>query len=94
MWVTSPPLEMPQARAALTAVVPDLEWRVAAGQIELLDYREWYTPSGKFRVEEVLQGWDARLTAARERGFVACVSPATPSGSKKPTGRISPTMKR
>ncbi|NLC58334.1 MAG: response regulator [Armatimonadetes bacterium] len=70
MWVTSPPLEMPQARAALTAVVPDLEWRVAAGQIELLDYREWYTPSGKFRVEEVLQGWDARLTAARERGFV------------------------
>ena len=22
---------------------------------------------GKFRVEEVLQGWDARLTAARER---------------------------
>jgi PAS domain S-box-containing protein len=69
MWVTSAPLDVDAAKAALRASVPDLDERLARGQIDILDHRDWYLRSGKFSADEVLQGWIARLAAARERGF-------------------------
>jgi PAS domain S-box-containing protein len=69
MWVTAAPLQVKQAKAALRAAVPDLDRRIEQGQIEILDYREWYLPSGKFHSEEVLQAWVDKLNSARERGF-------------------------
>ncbi|MEK7475347.1 MAG: MEDS domain-containing protein [Candidatus Coatesbacteria bacterium] len=69
MWVTSHPLSVDEALAALRSVVPDLDARVARGQIEVLDYSQWYTKDGGFKEETVLKGWMDRLAAARERGF-------------------------
>jgi hypothetical protein len=57
MWVTSEPLRVEQATAALRAAVPDLDDYINRGQIEILDYSQWYTHSGKFSADEVLQGW-------------------------------------
>ncbi len=69
MWVTSEPLRTAQAKTALKKAVPDLEARIQRGQIEILDYSEWYTKSGKFSSAEVLQGWVDKLDAALKKGF-------------------------
>ncbi|MBN1307303.1 MAG: MEDS domain-containing protein [Chitinispirillaceae bacterium] len=69
MWVTSEPLEADAARDALAAGMPDLDQRIAQGRIEILDYSEWYTKSGAFRADEVMQGWRDKLDSALAKGF-------------------------
>ena len=69
MWVTSEPLQADQAIVALRASIPDLDDYINKGQIEILDYSQWYTRSGKFSAEEVLQGWVDKLKSAQERGY-------------------------
>jgi PAS domain S-box-containing protein len=69
MWVTSEPLRVDQASAALRAAVPDLDDYIDKGQIEILDYRAWYTRSGKFSADDVLQDWVDKLKVAQERGY-------------------------
>jgi hypothetical protein len=79
MWVTSEPLRTDEAKAALRAAVPDLDRYVQAGQIEVLDYTQWYTRSGEFRSDEVLQ---ARLFVAGQRSVWVCGARLT---HRKPT---------
>jgi PAS domain S-box-containing protein len=69
MWVTSAPLQVEQALAALRAAEPRLEDYLARGQLEVLDYTQWYTRTGQFDADLVLQGWTDKLNAARQRGF-------------------------
>jgi PAS domain S-box-containing protein len=69
LWVTSAPLQVREAKAALKAAVPDLDRRSRKGQIEILDYSQWYTRSGKFSAEEVLRGWVDKLNTALAKGF-------------------------
>jgi PAS domain-containing protein len=69
MWVTSEPLQVDQAAAALRAAVPGLDDYIQKGQIEILDYSQWYTRSGKFSADEVLQGWVDKLNTALEQGY-------------------------
>ena len=69
MWITSEPLQVDQAIEALRAAVPDLDEYIEKGQIEILDYSQWYTRSGKFSADEVLQGWVDKLSAALEQGY-------------------------
>lgn len=69
MWVTSEPLKVDQAMAALIAAVPDLDDYIDKGQIEILDYSQWYTRTGKFSADEVLHGWVDKLTEAQKQGF-------------------------
>jgi two-component system sensor kinase FixL len=69
MWVTSEPLGSYEAKAALQHAVPQLVEFFAKGQIEILDYRDWYKATGCFDGDRVHQGWLDKLDAARERGF-------------------------
>ena len=69
MWVTSPPLEVAEAKEALRKVVPELDTYVTKGQIEIISYNEWYLLGGKFDCNRVLQGWVEKETAALKRGF-------------------------
>ena len=69
MWVTSEPLGVEEARSALRRVVPDLDDRIRRGQIEFLDYREWYSAGGRFDAERVLQGWAKKEREALARGY-------------------------
>ncbi len=69
MWVTSAPLQVNQATEALRDAAPELDRYLRNGQIEILDYSQWYTPSGRFDADTVLQGWTDKLAAARQRGF-------------------------
>ena len=69
MWITSAPLEVDEASHALATAVPDLDARLANGQMQILDYRDWYVHDGRFDAAAVLQGWLDRLGDARRRGF-------------------------
>jgi len=69
MWVTSEPLRAEEAGAALRRSVPDLGDRISRGQIEILDYSRWYTPSGKFDADRVLAGWIEKERRALELGY-------------------------
>ena len=42
---------------------------IGSGQIEILDYSQWYTKSGMFEADKVLQGWLEKHDKAVKRGF-------------------------
>jgi PAS domain S-box-containing protein len=69
MWVTSPPLEVEEAEAALRKAVPDLDLYLQKGQIEILSYKDWYLLGGTFDSDRVLRGWVEKEKAALRRGF-------------------------
>ena len=69
MWITSEPLNVEEAKAALRQAVPDLDDYLRRGQIEILDYGKWYTATGKFEADRVLQGWIDKEKYARGRGY-------------------------
>ena len=69
MWVTSAPLGVDEARKALAGAVKDLDRRIATGQMEIIDYRQWYTKTGGFDADAVLAGWVEKEKEALRRGF-------------------------
>ena len=69
MWITSDPLGVDEATAALEQAAGPLDDYFRSGQLEILDYRDWYTLGGTFDAERVLQGWVDKLTAAQAKGF-------------------------
>lgn len=69
MWVSSEPLAVDEATNSLKGAVPDLDNYLERGQIEILDYSEWYTKSGWFESEKVLHGWIDKERQALKKGF-------------------------
>jgi len=69
MWITSPPLEAEEAWKALRGAVERLDHYAHKGQIEVLDYKDWYTKTGRFNAKAVLQGWVRKERQALKRGF-------------------------
>ncbi|MFH1953420.1 MAG: MEDS domain-containing protein [Pseudomonadota bacterium] len=47
----------------------DVDRYIEKGQIEILDYKEWYTRAGEFNAEEVLKGWVEKENQAVKKGF-------------------------
>lgn len=67
LWVTSDPLDAVDAAAALAARMPDLNQYLGRGQLQVIDYSEWYTRLGAVDADAVLQGWlDAEQQALAE----------------------------
>ncbi|MFZ2147752.1 MAG: MEDS domain-containing protein, partial [Sedimentisphaerales bacterium] len=69
MWVTSEPLKLEEAKAALRKEVKNLDNYIKKGQIEILDYSNWYIKSGRFESYKVLEGWVKKEKEALKRGF-------------------------
>ena len=69
MWITSEPLKSEDAKKALNKVVKDLDSYIKKGQLEILDASQWYTRSGRFDSDEVLQGWIEKENQAIKNGF-------------------------
>ena len=69
MWITSPPLEVEEAREALQKAVPDLDEYFKKGQIEITSYNNWYLLDGKFDLNRVLQGWVEKEKTALKHSF-------------------------
>ena len=69
IWVTSEPLPVEGAKAALRKAVKNLDDYINKGQIDILDASEWYTKSGKFHPDVVLDGWIKKESEAVKRGY-------------------------
>jgi len=69
MWVTSEPLGVEDAKTALKEKVKNLDDYIRKGQIEILDYKQWYTATGRFEADKVLEGWVEKEKQAIEKGF-------------------------
>ncbi len=57
MWITSEPLSAEDAEKSLSQAVTNLDEYIKKGQIEILDYSDWYTKTGVFEADRVLRGW-------------------------------------
>lgn len=69
MWVTSEPLSAKEAKDALKKGVKSLDRLLKKGQIEILDYSQWYKKGGRFNANKVLAGWIEKERHALRRGF-------------------------
>jgi signal transduction histidine kinase len=69
LWITSGSFDAGRAFSLLREVVPDLERRVAAGQMEIVPIDSWYVAGDAFDSNAVLAGWIDRERLARQRGF-------------------------
>jgi len=67
MWVTSEPLNVEDAKGALKKEVKNLDHYIKTGQIEILDFSQWYTKPGYFDSDKVLQGWIEKREASPEK---------------------------
>ncbi|MFC1613101.1 MEDS domain-containing protein [Patescibacteria group bacterium] len=70
MWVVSDPLTVEAVTKSLKKAVKDLDDYIKKGQIEILDYSQWYIKSGKFEADKVLQSWVEKEQEAIKKGFV------------------------
>jgi len=69
MWVTSEPLSEKEAKSAIGKEVKNLEDYIKKGQLEILDYSQWYTKPGYFDPDKVLEGWIEKEEQALRKGF-------------------------
>ena len=69
MWITSQSITTQEAKAALREFVPSLDEYLANGQMEIVDFGEWYMADERFDPDHALQNVAGRLDAALERGF-------------------------
>ncbi|MBP1634007.1 MAG: two-component hybrid sensor and regulator [Acidobacteria bacterium] len=69
MWITSAPLQVEEATAALRRAGVDVEAYTRAGQLKILDHRDWYLRGGRFDAARVLRDWESELDAGVARGF-------------------------
>ncbi len=69
MWITSRPLEVKEAKEALSRVLPNIDEYFRKGQIEIISYNNWYLLGGKFDCNRVLQGWVQKEKYAIQHGF-------------------------
>ncbi|MCX5637214.1 MAG: MEDS domain-containing protein, partial [Planctomycetota bacterium] len=69
MWVTAEPLGVEDAKNALKEKVKNLDDYIRKGQIEILDYKQWYTATGRFEADKVIEGLVEKEKQAIEKGF-------------------------
>ncbi len=69
MWITSEPLNYQEAKNALKKAVKGLDSLIEKGQIEILDYSQWYTKGGGFDANKVLAAWIRKEREALKNGF-------------------------
>ncbi len=69
MWVTSGSLSVKEIDSELRKKVKNLDRFVGKGQIEILDYSQWYKKNGKFDADRVLAGWAEKEKHALDKGF-------------------------
>jgi PAS domain S-box-containing protein len=69
LWVVSEPLNTEEAKKALNRKLKNLDEFIKKGQLEIFDFRQWRTRSGRFGSEEVLSKWIKKEKQALKKGF-------------------------
>jgi two-component system, LuxR family, sensor kinase FixL len=69
MWITSEPLSAKEAKNALKKEVRNIDKLIEKGQIEILEYSQWYMKGGRFNADRVLACWVQKERQALKKGF-------------------------
>lgn len=69
VWITCAPLLEGQAKEALRGALPELDRFLETGQLEIMPHDAWYLNNGSFDSQTVIEGWLAKLSDARARGY-------------------------
>ena len=69
MWITSEPLNVREAKNALNKKVKDLNSLIDKGQIEILNYSQWYAKSGGLDTKKALTTLRKKEQTALKNGF-------------------------
>ncbi|HSK78902.1 MAG TPA: MEDS domain-containing protein [Thermoanaerobaculia bacterium] len=69
LWVTSEPLRAAEATALMHEAMPDFEDFLSRGQIEILDFQDWYLRTGGQDGADALQGWMSWERRALDAGY-------------------------
>lgn len=69
MWITASPVRQSDAFNALSETIPQIEQYLRSGQLEILDYRNWYLRDGRLDAERLLEAWRSKSAHAQKRGF-------------------------
>ena len=93
MWVTSEPPSAEHAAKSLKQAVPDMDDYIQKGQIEILEYSDWYTKSGSFEADKVLQDWVEKNDQAVKKDLMDFVLQEIHFGLRGETGKNSLIMK-
>jgi PAS domain S-box-containing protein len=69
MCITSEPFNAKEVKERMYKAIPGFSEYLAAGQIEILPFTEWYLIDGVFDHKRVLDGWVEKVRRARAMGF-------------------------
>ena len=69
LWVTSQPLEVEDAKETLRKAVPDLDYYLGKGQIEIIPYTCLHVTGSICDSEKVINYWIEKLNHALESGY-------------------------
>ncbi len=69
LWVTSRPLEVEDAKETLRKAVPDLDYYLDNGQIEIISYTCLHVTGSIYDSEKVINYWVGKLNHALENGY-------------------------
>jgi hypothetical protein len=69
LWVVSESLAVEEATHALGQAVPDLDYHLAEGDLEIHGSLEWYLHKGRWDPQRVLQAWREKLNRALAKGY-------------------------
>jgi signal transduction histidine kinase len=69
IWVPPASLPTSDAEAALRRLTPDLDRHIEKGQIDIVNFRQWYKSAGRFEIDCALRHNEERYVAALAAGF-------------------------
>jgi len=69
VWVTADPLRAHQARDLFRTAVPHIDALERSGQLEIIDYQDWYLKTGGLKTETLHQMWIERQAIALQNGY-------------------------
>lgn len=69
VWAVSEPVDKEDARRALRKRIPGADRHLAAGNIEILDGRDWYLKGSQVDLQRITGGWHEKLHGALAKGY-------------------------
>jgi PAS domain S-box-containing protein len=70
MWIVFDPINEEESRNALRRAIPEADQHLAAGDMEIVPYSQWYLIDGVLDLQRVISGWREKLARALARGRV------------------------
>lgn len=69
VWIIPERIGVRLAKMGLREILQDVDEYLKTGQLEIYEPHEWYTPSGKFDQDEILEAWTRKERKALELGY-------------------------